>query len=1582
MNTLRTFIARFAGALVLAVFASSAIAEASITANKQFAPAIVNLGGSTQVQVELTNNDITSSAAITAFKDDVGTMAGGGTVDGGTAPTTTCPGGTPVIAGNVVTMNNGVIPIAPDGTHPGTCFIFFNVFGSKAGNSVNSILTSDVVAGGQSPAGVAVQQTLTVNSANVAVSATGNQNVPFGTTVTQVFTITNPTSTVPLTNAAFSINSNSGTQAYTVSSATTDCGATLTSALPTNVIGNGAPMTFTGGTIPAPGACHVTVMFTSAATITSDTVNLTLPANGSPGALSDDQLISNGSAVSDQATFALAHPTISKSFGTNALRPGQSTTLTINIANTFTSQALTAAAITDALPAGNPAGSITLDAAAPVIGANCGTPGVAGTGTANVAITAMTIPGAATCTITVTVDVSAAQVPQTLTNTIAPANFTSTQVNGANNTATAQLIITTGGGGFSIGKTTSLGTNGSVGPNTPFQYIVSFGSLAASVLHGGSFTDTLPTVTEPMFVVNDATHIPVATNCGAGPITLNAAPGATSFGASNLAVASGATCTVSVWVQFTTPPPAVNLIDTNTLHGTDVTFLDPGNNPVNGSNNAAVNITLLPSLTVQHYAFSAQSLVNQQVTEETDISDPTGVTDTNFVLTVPLTTGKVKLATTPNFTFGPTCPAGLTATPILGGEAFVTNAVTINANCTIRYDVIDELGASGSFAPANPTYTSMLSGGVAFAFAHQNTATFQTSNITISKAFAPNQIQAGGAAVASVTLSVDGIPGFASTQANGVTFPDTLPATVFFAANPNPTFAPGCQQAGQPAPSAVIAGNLITWSNISLLTNGTTPVPCSVGFTVSSVTLGTPTNVINAGDVHSTSGITNSQSVHASLTVSAGIAIVKTFPNPSFAIGSTTYMRLLLTNSTSPSTLTNGTLTDVAPAQLVLPNTTLGPQQAGDPALCAATIAGTVNTNNISVTGISVPGVVGGVAGQCVLYVPLAASLSAIPGATVTNTIPAAGLSFNAGAIQNQNPSGAGVSFTAAPPVTLSKLFTPNLIQPGGVSQLTITVTNNAANAAALNGMSLTDMLPPNVFVAPTPGASTTCTGGTVTAVAGTQTVSLNNGTLGTLAAPTGTCTITVNVTSSVSGIWTNVIAANALMTNQGATNTAAAQSPLNVGNTSGIGITKAFVPTVIAPGATSVLTITLFNNAATAVNLTNVALTDTMPANVTIAATPNTSTTCVGGTVTAAGGGTTVGLSGASLAVNASCTFSVTVTGTIPNTYLNTIPANAITSTQGSTNGNPAQANLTIGQPALNVVKTSVPSAATVSPGQTVAYTITVLNNGTQPETNAHVNDVLGNAALVPGSVTINNVAAPDAVITSAQSFGTIAIGSTTTIKYSATVNVAAPVGTLVTNTATLGGNEPCSVGVCTASSPPNTVAPPVITGDQAHRRQEFRARARRPDGDLRDHAHEYGRRTGDQHGHHRQHPDGDDVRAEFGHAQQRESAVHHRGPSAHDARRQSRCGQYEPRQLQSGRRCERRSFIEHRVGAGGGAHPRGALECGARANGAGNPDRYEDRECIDRHHRRSGELHDHRCADHGRRLRRDDDRRYVAGL
>jgi|GEM_PF-1082115 len=98
-----------------------------------------------------------------------------------------------------------------------------------------------------------------------------------------------------------------------------------------------------------------------------------------------------------------------------------------------------------------------------------------------------------------------------------------------------------------------------------------------------------------------------------------------------------------------------------------------------------------------------------------------------------------------------------------------------------------------------------------------------------------------------------------------------------------------------------------------------------------------------------------------------------------------------------------------------------------------------------------------------------------------------------------------------------SKAFAPAAILVGDVSTLTFTIDNSARGLSA-TALDFTDNFPASMEVAATPNASTTCTGGTLTAVAGAGVVSYTGGSVGAGAA----CTVDVDVTATAAGSLAN----------------------------------------------------------------------------------------------------------------------------------------------------------------------------------------------------------------------------------------------------------------------------------------------------------------------------------------------------------------------------------------------------------------------------------------------------------------------------
>ncbi|HET9032504.1 MAG TPA: GEVED domain-containing protein, partial [Dokdonella sp.] len=113
--------------------------------------------------------------------------------------------------------------------------------------------------------------------------------------------------------------------------------------------------------------------------------------------------------------------------------------------------------------------------------------------------------------------------------------------------------------------------------------------------------------------------------------------------------------------------------------------------------------------------------------------------------------------------------------------------------------------------------------------------------------------------------------------------------------------------------------------------------------------------------------------------------------------------------------------------------------------------------------------------------------------------------------------------------------------------------------------------------------------------------------------------------------------------------------------------LSKAFSPAGTEYVLPTTLTISLGQLNAVATITTTAALTDTLPAGLSVAATPNESTTCPSGVVTAAVGTGTVTLASGAQIPPTGCTVSVDVQAAAAGAYVNTIAAGALQTDAGN---------------------------------------------------------------------------------------------------------------------------------------------------------------------------------------------------------------------------------------------------------------------------------------------------------------------------
>ncbi len=276
--------------------------------------------------------------------------------------------------------------------------------------------------------------------------------------------------------------------------------------------------------------------------------------------------------------------------------------------------------------------------------------------------------------------------------------------------------------------------------------------------------------------------------------------------------------------------------------------------------------------------------------------------------------------------------------------------------------------------------------------------------------------------------------------------------------------------------------------------------------------------------------------------------------------------------------------------------------------------------------------------------------------------------------------------------VGFAKAFAPDVLGGGAVSTLAFTI-DNSANAVVATALDFTDALPGGVQVASPSNASTTCTGGTLTAASGAGVVGYTGGAVGAR----GTCTVQVDVVAPVTpGSYVNM--------------TGALTSSLGVHGTASDTLTvepppifaKTFAPDAIAVGGASTLTFAVDNSAST-LPAGSLGFTDALPAGVHVATPANASTTCTGGTLTAASGAGAIGYSGGSVAAGANCTIQADVTSDTPGAYVNT--TGDLTSSLG--NSGTATDTLTVTATPPTFAKAFATSPVGVGTPSTLTFTI-----------------------------------------------------------------------------------------------------------------------------------------------------------------------------------------------------------------------------------------------------------------------------------
>lgn len=611
-----------------------------------------------------------------------------------------------------------------------------------------------------------------------------------------------------------------------------------------------------------------------------------------------------------------------------------------------------------------------------------------------------------------------------------------------------------------------------------------------------------------------------------------------------------------------------------------------------------------------------------------------------------------------------------------GGSSVMLTGGSIPANgsCSIVLDVT---------APDAGSYLNSIAAGSLQTSAGNNAAPAvstltvtptATAPPTVSKAFTPASVNAGGTSSLAITLTNPN--GTAATITTP--FVDNFPAGMVLAS----------------AASSTCGGTLTGAAGDAkvTLTGGAIPAngSCTITAPVTAPNAGSYFNSIPAGALDTSNGSNTGPSV-ATLTVTSVPAVpptlTKAFDSSTVQTGSASTLTITLNNANSTVATITAPLVDTLPAGMTIAAGTSSTS-------CGGTVAATVGGSTVTLTGGSIPA-----NGSC----SITTHVSAATTGSFVNTLAAGALHTSNG--NNKVPAGATLVVTSVPVVapTLAKAFSPASIVSGSSTTLIITL-NNANNTAAKLTAPLVDTLPGGMKIAA--GTPTTTCGGAVTAAVGGSTVTLTGGSI----PANGSCTVTVKVAESVCicNGGTNTLPIGALKTSNGS-NTAAASATLNV-TTKEIPPTlkKSFSPYTIKEGGVSLLTITLLNANSTVAKLT-APFVDNFPTGLLVSG--SGSTTC-GGTLTAVAGSSKVTLTGGSIPASGSCKITVNVTeNNFLGTRTNTLPVGSLQTSNG-TNTAGVSANLAFTGSGTSAPKVSKYFSPYTLPENGVSVLTITLNN------------------------------------------------------------------------------------------------------------------------------------------------------------------------------------------------------------------------------------------------------------------------------
>ncbi len=776
-------------------------------------------------------------------------------------------------------------------------------------------------------------------------------------------------------------------------------------------------------------------------------------------------------------------------------------------------------------------------------------------------------------TITLTNPNDTAITGAAFTDTYPSTNVRNTAVAPTSNTCGGTVTMTNGSSSLALsgGVIPAAGECSIVVPVTgiaPGSYLNSTGNIAtANAGTGTAASDTLIVVTAP---TASKTFTPAVI-----PVS----------GASNMRITILNSNPVPITgVMFTDTYPSTNMQNTaaapttNTCGGT-VTMTSGGSSVAlsGGTVPASGNCYILVPVTATVaglYTNSTGAITTDDAgtipaaTANLRAMDPPAVTKSFGSATIPVnvSTGMTITLTNPN-------------TAAITGVAFTDNYPSANMRNTAATPTSNTCG--GTVTMANGGSSVQLTGGtipasgscaIVVPVTAVSTGTYLNSTGSVTTT------NAGTGTAATATLTALAPPAAAKSFSPATIFRESVSSMTITLTNPNTaaitgaaftdTYPSANMQNTAGTPTSNTCGGTVTMTSGGssvALSGGTIPASgsCTIVVPVTAVAGGTYLN--STGSVTTTNAGTGT-AASDTLIVIFPPSISKSFDPQVILPNGATTMTLELTNNNTSLTMTGIAFTDTYPANMM--------NRAGTPSsnTCGGTVSMTNGGSSFAISGVTLAA-----GAVCTIVVPVTATVA---GSYENSTGEVT--STNAG-----NDEGDTDILTVLAGASAAKSFSPSTIQINQTSEMRIVLTN--PNTSSITKVAFTDTYPANMKNTADASPDNTC-GGTLTAVNNGTSLALTNGTI----PASGSCEITVNVTSGTAGTYVN---STSTISVQGGT-IAAASATLTVKSPPQIVLTKYVTPSSAQPGEEILYTVWYRNLGDLAA--TTLIISDSIPLNTT----------------------------------------------------------------------------------------------------------------------------------------------------------------------------------------------------------------------------------------------------------------------------------------------------------------------------------------------------------------------------------------------